>query len=69
MHCTVKLIYDNEAQVWITESNDIPGLFLESESFDDLIKKVRTATPELLLLNNNYNGPIDINFKTEHIST
>ena len=68
MKCTVKLIWDDEAQVWITESPDIPGLFLESESFDMLIKKVNQAAPELLSLNNQYNGPIFVNFEAERIT-
>jgi len=33
MKCIVKLIWDDEAQVWFTRTNDIPGLCLESESF------------------------------------
>ena len=69
MKCTIKLIWDDEAQVWITDSNDVPGLFLESESFDDLIEKVRIATPELLLLNNDYNGPVYLNFEAVRVAT
>ena len=26
MKCTVKLVWDNEADIWYTESEDIPGL-------------------------------------------
>jgi len=69
MKCTVKLIWDNEACVWITDSNDIPGLFLESKSFDELIKEVRTVAPELLLLNCKYEGPVYINFEAVRIES
>ncbi|MCL2364306.1 MAG: DUF1902 domain-containing protein [Defluviitaleaceae bacterium] len=69
MKCTIKLICDDEVQVWITDSTDVPGLFLESESFDDLIEKVRFATPELLLLNNNYNSPVYLNFEAVRVAT
>ena len=43
--------WDNEALVWIAASNDIPGLVLESESFDTLIERVKITVPELLELN------------------
>ena len=69
MKCTVKLIWDDEAQVWITDSGDVPGLFLESESFDELIGKVRVATPELLLLNFKYEGPVYLNFEAVRFAT
>ena len=48
----VKFDYDNEAEVWIATSDDIVGLILESESLDELIKKVLNAVPELIELNN-----------------
>jgi len=69
MKCTVKLVWDDEAQVWITDSDDVPGLFLESESFDELIEKVRFATPDLLLLNYQYEGPVYLNFEAVRIAT
>lgn len=53
MECTVFFIWDNEANVWIAQSNDIPGLVLEGGSLDALIERVRFAAPELLELNNN----------------
>jgi len=54
MKCAVTLIWDDEAMVWIAESKDIPGLCLESTSFDELIEDVRAAAPEMLLLNCRY---------------
>lgn len=47
----IKIDWDSEASVWIATSTDVPGLVLESESFDTLIKNVRLAVPELLKLN------------------
>lgn len=47
----IKLTWDAEARVWIAESDDVPGLVLESGSFDALIERVRFAVPELLELN------------------
>lgn len=45
------LTYDDEASVWIAESDDVPGLVLESGSLDALIERVKMAVPELLELN------------------
>ena len=51
MEYTVQFTWDAEAGVWIAESNDIPGLVLESGSLDALMERVRFAVPELLELN------------------
>ena len=55
MNYIVNLIWDNEADVWVAQSDDIPGLVLESGSFDALIERVRFAVPELLDLNKDTN--------------
>ena len=47
----VKMQWDNEASVWIATSQDVPGLVLESETYDVLLEKVRLAIPELIELN------------------
>ena len=47
----IQLLWDNEASVWVATSTDVPGLVLESESYDALIERVRYAIPELLELN------------------
>lgn len=51
MEYVVNLFWDDEANVWIATSDDIPGLVLESGSFDALLERVRFAAPELLELN------------------
>lgn len=51
MEYVVTMTWDNEAGVWIATSADIPGLTLESGSFDALLERVRFAVPELLMLN------------------
>ena len=50
---TVFLEWDQEAEVWIATSDDVPGLVLESPSCDALMKRVRQTVPELLELNIN----------------
>ncbi len=65
MEYNVTFTWDNEADVWIATSKDIPGLVLESGSFDALIERVRFAIPELLELNNSDNQPLSLNFTSE----
>ncbi|MGM9936767.1 MAG: DUF1902 domain-containing protein [Candidatus Ornithomonoglobus sp.] len=65
MEYTVNLTWDNEAGVWIATSEDIPGLVLESGSFDALLERIRFAVPELLDLNSGIQSPLMINFLSE----
>lgn len=51
MEYKISAHWDDEAQVWTATSDDIPGLCLESPSFDALVEKVKFAAPELLELN------------------
>ena len=51
MNYKVLLTWDREASMWIATSEDVPGLVLESNSYDALIEKVKVAIPELLVLN------------------
>ena len=52
MEYIVKFQWDDDASVWVATSDDIPGLVLESGSFDALVERVRFAVPELIELNN-----------------
>lgn len=51
MEYVINFVWDEEAGVWIATSDDVPGLVLESGSFDALVERVRIAVPELLQLN------------------
>ena len=51
MEYNVNFTWDDEAHVWIAQSDDIPGLVLEGGSLDALIERVRFAAPELIELN------------------
>ena len=51
MECVIDVLWDEEAAVWVATSKDVPGLVLESGSFDALVERVRVAVPELLRLN------------------
>ena len=65
MEYVIKFTWDDEASVWIAASNDIPGLVLESGSFDALLERTRYAVPELLALNSPESQTLDLTFKSE----
>ncbi len=62
MEYVVNLDWDNEADVWIATSEDIPGLVLESGSYDALLERVRFAIPELLEMNEKAPSPLALTF-------
>lgn len=39
--------WDDEADVWVAESDDIPGLVTEAPTREELEAKVRVMVPEL----------------------
>ncbi|HLC17256.1 MAG TPA: DUF1902 domain-containing protein [Thermodesulfovibrionia bacterium] len=47
----IKAVWDNEAKVWVAESDDVPGLITESENFEELSQKLKILIPELLEAN------------------
>jgi hypothetical protein len=65
MECTVSLIWDNEAYVWLASSNEVPGLALESGSLDALMERVKFAIPDLLELKDT---ELKINFQAERLA-
>jgi len=54
----INFLWDCDASVWVATSDDIPGLVLESGSYDALIERVRFAIPELLELNGLRDNPL-----------
>ena len=62
MELLIKMIWDPEAAVWIAQSDDVPGLVMESGSCDALIEKLRFAIPEMLQLNGTSRSPLRLNF-------
>ena len=65
MEYIINFTWDNEANVWIATSNDIPGLVLESGSFDALLERTRFAVPELLALNAPKTQPFFLTFMSK----
>lgn len=61
----IRMTWDQEAAVWTAESDDVPGLALESGSFDALIERVRFTVPELLELNGGTQMPRQLRMVSE----
>jgi hypothetical protein len=59
---TVLLIWDDEASKWAALNDDIP-IILEDASLDTLIDRVKTAAPELLMLNGQPHTDIHLFFQ------
>jgi len=47
----VQTRWDEDGQVWWAESDDIPGLVAEADTFEELVDVVHGLAPELLELN------------------
>ena len=44
----VNALWDEEAQVWVAMSDDVPGLCTEASTIELLGQKIRIMIPELL---------------------
>ena len=67
MKCTVKLIWDDEAQVWYTQTDDVPGLALSAPTYDGLVSIISEIALELLEENCGYSGPVYLNYESVRI--
>ncbi len=47
----IRAQWDDEAGVWVAESDDVPGLVAEAGSPKALVQKLKSLIPELLELN------------------
>ena len=68
MKLTVQAVWDADAQVWVAESENVPGLATEADTIEALTAKLHNMIPELLILNNsipqNYSGSINFELTT-----
>jgi predicted RNase H-like HicB family nuclease len=48
----VRAFWDEEANVWVAESDDVDGLATEADTLDALRDKLLVMVPELLAANN-----------------
>lgn len=65
MSYRINFQWDDEAAVWIATSRDVPGLVLESGSFDALLERVKYAVPELIELNGDKPEHLRLTYITE----
>lgn len=65
MSYRINMLWDNEADVWVATSQDVPGLVLESGSFDALLEKVKYSIPELMELNGQKPSVFTVSFFAE----
>jgi predicted RNase H-like HicB family nuclease len=62
----VTALWDDEAGVWVAESEHVPGLAAEAETVEALLTKLDSLIPELLELNKGVRPlSIPINLRTE----
>ena len=47
----VHALWDDEAQVWVASSDDVPGLATEAATSEILVEKLKLLIPELLEAN------------------
>ena len=64
---SVKIFWDDEAQVWVAIGEGI-GLALESESYDDLIQRVKIAAPEMAAENGVICSRIELNTQARQLA-
>ena len=50
-HFVVKAIWDEDAEVWVAQSEEVPGLVAEADTRAHLTEKLAVLVPELLELN------------------
>lgn len=48
----IQATWDNDAKMWVAESDDIPGVVAEAEDQETLRRKLASLIPEMIDLNN-----------------
>ena len=51
MHLVVNVWHDTQANIWLVESSDIPGLSGQAERLDTLIELIGDCAPDLVRAN------------------
>ncbi|MBI5142731.1 MAG: DUF1902 domain-containing protein [Nitrospirae bacterium] len=53
----IRAEWDDEAEVWVATSDDVPGLATEADTLEALSLKLESMVPELMDLNGSTEGP------------
>jgi predicted RNase H-like HicB family nuclease len=61
---TVRAEWDAETQVWVAESDDVPGLVTEAATIEQLIERLQIMVPELHELNGTMSDDMAIELVT-----
>jgi predicted RNase H-like HicB family nuclease len=62
----VTALWDDEAGIWVAESEDVPGLATGAATVEQLLSKLEVMIPELLELNSVLpKGELPISLKAE----
>lgn len=62
---TISAHWDDEAEVWLATSADVPGLAVEAETWTRMIAEVRDVLPELLVLGGSTANDRSLTFRAE----
>ncbi|MCL2169174.1 MAG: DUF1902 domain-containing protein [Defluviitaleaceae bacterium] len=63
---TVRVQMQCNDKMWHCTTDGGLGVVLESGSFDALVERVKFALTEIMEVEHDYTGPIEIIFETEH---
>ena len=69
----VNAFWDDDAEVWVASSEDVPGLITEADTMEKLVEKLKVIIPDLLLANGeidsneNFNIPLHLISKREEM--
>lgn len=64
----VRAFWDDEAEVWVATSDDVPGLVTEAATKEELLAKLQIMIPELLEANGVVSGAIAFRLLTQEDS-
>lgn len=61
----IHAVWDDEANVWVAESEDVPGLITEAETIERLVERLQVIIPQLMELNCDQSGPFTFHIVSE----